>query len=170
MGDQWYIHTWESHGSKSHPTQSTLDSAEDACAGQAVINALFRNMNKTKHIPPENIHLTKPTQSTPPTHTPPPPSHWNRLWLYLSYNVTSELLIKKKKSNCMIFLSHCCESTLGLKISTHIILHFPHGRIHLDLCLHCFPFLFCTGRVTFLLSTSIHLLLFSSQLELVQIV
>lgn len=67
VGDQWYIHTWESHGSKSHPTQSTLDSAEDACPGQAVINALFRNINKTKTHPVWKYtpHQTHPHPNLP---------------------------------------------------------------------------------------------------------
>lgn len=46
-------------------TRSTLDGAEGSCASQAVINALFRNINKTKHIPLENIYLTKPTNIHP---------------------------------------------------------------------------------------------------------
>lgn len=100
-------------------------------------------MNKTKHIPPENIHLTKTPPRKNTLYTPPHPPTKTGYDYTCHCNVTSELLMKK--SNCMIFISHCCESRLGLKISTHIILHFPYGRIHLNLCPHCFPFLFCTG-------------------------
>lgn len=53
VGGQWYIHTRESHHSKSHPTWTTLNSAGDACADQAVINALFRNTDKTKTLHPK---------------------------------------------------------------------------------------------------------------------
>lgn len=41
------------------------DGAEGSCASRAVINALFRNINKTKHIPSENIYLSKATGLRP---------------------------------------------------------------------------------------------------------
>lgn len=42
----------------------------------------------------------------------------------------------------MSFVSHCSDSTLDLKISTRVILHFPYGRIHVNLCSYCFPLSF----------------------------
>ena len=44
-------------------SRSTSDGAEGS--SQAVINALFRNINKTKHIPSENVHLSKATDLRP---------------------------------------------------------------------------------------------------------
>lgn len=52
-------------------------------------------MNKTEHIPPENIHLTKPTQNTP-LHTPHPPTKTGYDYT-CHFNVILKLLIKKKK-------------------------------------------------------------------------
>ena len=104
-----------------------------------MINALFRNINKTKRIPSENIHLTK----THPLHNLLLKTGYDYI---CHYNVMSQFKkIKKQKVNCMVFISHCCDSRLGLKISTHIILHFPQGHIHLNRCPHCFPLRFCTG-------------------------
>lgn len=71
-------------------------------------------------------HLKIYTSPNPPTPQPPTETGYD----YICQYVISKFFFSFSfffKSNGMVFISHCCESRMGLKISTHI-LHFPCGH------------------------------------------
>lgn len=69
--------------------------------------------------------------------TPPHPPNETGYGYTCHLNELSESLLKLHE-----FCIHCSDSTLDLKISTRVILHFPYGRIHVNLCSYCFPLSF----------------------------